>query len=586
MKNIKFMDFCAGIGGGRIGLENLGMQCLGFSEIDKDAEITYRHFFGKDEKNYSDLMKINPDDLPDFDFMVGGFPCQTFSIIGTRCGLEDEERGQVIYGLVKILKAKNVKYFILENVKGLINHDKGNTLKIVLELLENAGYKVFHETLNSLNFGVPQMRERIYFVGIQKDLIDDDFKYEFPKEYSGDNKDLEDCLIDDDKELIFDDRLSSYQTFLKYLDNKYNKDKYRINDLLSKDYTVIDTRQSDLRIYHEKTPTLRRGRHGILYVKNGKLKKLSGYEALLLQNFPKKYANKVKGKISNSKLLQQSGNAMTSTVIEEISRNLMKLIGVNKMTEKEILINRGSATAKNGFKNEDFTVAEFNNWKNSEFAGLWLQAMDYNLTDIESVRATKVKGSFKADIQVEIKIEIKLKSLTDIQNLQVKLVSNPKGFNQIDKRWLKSYNELWNIPNDVYELLQYFTGEKKPKISNPRDERRMFADELLENEQQLLLKFFNDNKTLIVNDILKGRGKFSAEWMLVILKLKDTDTINWALEPINKVLNHFGNGEIRITPRGSFKIGNITIQRKGGDNGRETANMLQFKINPAELIEK
>jgi len=99
MKNIKFMDFCAGIGGGRIGLENLGMSCLGFSEIDKDAEITYKHFFGKDEKNYGDLMKINPDDLPDFDFMVGGFPCQTFSIIGTRCGLEDEERGQVIYGL-------------------------------------------------------------------------------------------------------------------------------------------------------------------------------------------------------------------------------------------------------------------------------------------------------------------------------------------------------------------------------------------------------------------------------------------------------------------------------------------------------
>jgi len=326
MKNIKFMDFCAGIGGGRIGLENLGMSCLGFSEIDKDAEITYKHFFGKDEENYGDLMKINPDDLPDFDFMVGGFPCQTFSILGKRCGLEDEERGQVIYGLVKILKAKNVKYFILENVKGLINHDKGNTLKTVLELLDNAGYKVYHENLNSINFGVPQMRERIYFVGIQKDLIDDNFKYEFPKVYSGDNKDLQDCLIDDE-ELIFDDRLSSYQTFLKYLDNKYNKDKYNINDLLSKEYTVIDTRQSDLRIYHEKTPTLRRGRHGILYVKNGKFKKLSGYEALLLQNFPKQYANKVKGKISNSKLLQQSGNAMTSTVIEEISKKLMKSVG-------------------------------------------------------------------------------------------------------------------------------------------------------------------------------------------------------------------------------------------------------------------
>ena len=326
MKNIKFMDFCAGIGGGRIGLENLGMSCLGFSEIDRDAEITYKYFFGKNEKNYGDLMKINPDNLPDFDFMVGGFPCQTFSIIGTRCGLEDEERGQVIYGLVKILKAKNVKYFILENVKGLINHDKGNTLKTVLELLDNAGYKVFHAILNSLNFGVPQMRERIYFVGIQKDLITDNFKYEFPQRYSGDNKCLQDCLIDDE-ELTFDDRLSSYKTFLKYLNNKYNKDKYNINDLLSKEYTVIDTRQSDLRVYHEKTPTLRRGRHGILYVKNGKFRKLSGYEALLLQNFPKKYANQVKGKISNSKLLQQSGNAMTSTVIEEIGKNLMKSVG-------------------------------------------------------------------------------------------------------------------------------------------------------------------------------------------------------------------------------------------------------------------
>ena len=131
--------------------------------------------------------------------------------------------------------------------------------------------------------------------------------------------------------------------------------------------------------------------------------------------------------------------------------------------------------------------------------------------------------------------------------------------------------------------MQHFTGEKPPKISNPRDERRMFADEFSEAEQEKFLKFFN-NKTLIVNDILEGRGKFSAEWMLVILKLKDTDIIDWALEPINKVLNYFGNGEIIITPRGSFKIGNITIQRKGGDNGRESANMLQFKINPVELI--
>ena len=583
-KNIRFTDFCSGIGGGRIGLENLGMTCLGFSEIDKDAELTYREFFGKDEVNYGDLMKIDPNDLPNFDFMVGGFPCQTFSIIGTRCGLDDEERGQIIYGLVKTLKAKNVKYFILENVKGLINHDKGNTLKVVLELLDDAGYRVYHKVLNSLDFGVPQMRERIYFVGVKKELLDDDFSFEFPVKYSGATQSLEECLIDSDEKLIFDDSLPAYQTFLKYLDNKYNKGKYNIDELLSKEYRVLDTRQSDLRIYEGKTPTLRRGRHGILYVRDRKFRKLSGYEALLLQKFPKEYAKRVKDKVSNQKLLQQAGNAMTTSVIEEIAKNLMEAIGEQKMTEKEILINRGSATAKSGFKNETFVVEEFNSWKESELSQSWLKAMNYNLDEIESVKATKVKGSYKADVQVAINIEIKLTHLTDIQNLQVKLVSNPKGFNQIDKRWLKNYNELWDIPSDVYELLQYFTGEKKPKIDNPKDKRRMFANELSENEQQLLLNFFNDNKTLIVNDILKGRGKLSAEWMLVILKLKNRENIQWALEPINKVLNHFGNGEVKITPRGSFKIGNITVQRKGGDNGRETANMLQFKINPAELI--
>jgi len=254
------------------------------------------------------------------------------------------------------------------------------------------------------------------------------------------------------------------------------------------------------------------------------------------------------------------------------------------MNDKEILIQRGSTTAKNGFKNEIYVINEFNNWEKSELSQKWLIAMNYDIDEIESVKATKVKGSFKADVQVEIKIEIKLKNLTDIQNIQVKLVSNPKGFNQIDKRWLRSYREMWDIPEDIYELLQHFTGELAPKINNPKDERRMFATEFSTAEQKKMLDFLRNNKTLIVSDILKGRGRFAAEWMLVILKLKDNPIINWALEPINKVLNHFGNGDIMISPRGSFKIGNITIQRKGGDNGRPTANMLQFKINPAELV--
>lgn len=253
--------------------------------------------------------------------------------------------------------------------------------------------------------------------------------------------------------------------------------------------------------------------------------------------------------------------------------------------EKQKMIDLGSRTAKDGFKNEAFVVEEFNNWTESLYAKKWLEAMDYKIDEIEYVKAEKIKGSYKADIQVQVRIEIKLKKLLDVQNLQVKLVSNPKGFNQIDKRWLKNYAELWDFPEDVYQLFQYFTGEIEPKIDNPRDEGRMFIDEFTEVEQNKILDFLQKNKTLIVTDILKGRGKFSAEWMLVILNLKNEEGIKWALQPINKVLNHFGSGEIEVTPRGSIKIGNITIQRKGGDGGRDTAKMLQFKINPAEIID-
>jgi hypothetical protein len=174
------------------------------------------------------------------------------------------------------------------------------------------------------------------------------------------------------------------------------------------------------------------------------------------------------------------------------------------------------------------------------------------------------------------------KKLTDIQNLQVKLVSNKSGFNQIDKRWVESYQELWNISNNVVRILKHFTGELEPYEKNTKDSRRMFVDELSKQDQRALFDFLKNNQTLIINDILKGRGKFSAEWMLIIIK--DEEPIKWILKPINEALNFFGNGEIKISPRGSINIGRITMQRKGGDNGRPSANMLQFKIDPTKLL--
>ena len=207
--------------------------------------------------------------------------------------------------------------------------------------------------------------------------------------------------------------------------------------------------------------------------------------------------------------------------------------------------------------------------------------MEYNLEEIEYVKAIVLSG-FKADVQVQI--TIKLKEAIDAENIQVKLVSNLKGFNQIDKRWIDKYIDMWEIPTNISTLLKEYTGEIEPVVKDPKDSRRTFANEFSKKNQKTLLNWLDDNKSLIVSDILKGRGKFSAEWMLVAQKTEDE--ARWILRPINYCLNFFGNGKVEITKRGNFKIGRITMQRKGGDAGRKTAQMLQFKINPAELFDK
>ncbi len=207
--------------------------------------------------------------------------------------------------------------------------------------------------------------------------------------------------------------------------------------------------------------------------------------------------------------------------------------------------------------------------------------MGYDLKKIEKVKAIIITGSHKTDVQVQITIY--LKEGIAVENLSVKLVSNPQGFNQVDKRWVDRYAEMWNIPENIAETLKLFTGEVRPTRGTLRDPRRMFLDEMNAQTQKLVVDFFSQNKILIVSDILKGSDKFPVNWMMVVLKKKNENP-EWALKHINYVLNMFGNGEVKITERGSLKIGKITMQRKGGDGGRDTSKMLQFKINPVELF--
>ena len=248
---------------------------------------------------------------------------------------------------------------------------------------------------------------------------------------------------------------------------------------------------------------------------------------------------------------------------------------------KKKLVKLGSRTAKRGFKSEKDIVRKFNNWLNDEDAQDWLQVMGYDLKKIEKVKAIIITGSHKTDVQVQITIF--LKEAIAIENLSVKLVSNPQGFNQVDKRWVDRYVIMWNIPKEIIKALKLFTGEIKPTRKNLRDPRRMFLDEMNIKTQKLIVNFFTKNKILIVSDILKGSDEFPVGWMMVALR-KKKENPDWILKHINHVLNIFGGGDVRITEKGSLKIGRITMQRKGGDAGRETSKMLQFKINPMELF--
>ena len=254
----------------------------------------------------------------------------------------------------------------------------------------------------------------------------------------------------------------------------------------------------------------------------------------------------------------------------------------------------GSKTAKGGFQNEDEIRGKFNNWKADADARAWLEAMKHSVVDVTSVSATKPHGE-KADVEVTVKSKAgESKTSERVERISIKLVSSPNGFNQIDKRWVKTYATLWTMPLDVVESLKLFVGETPPRESS-RDKRRMYLDELDQKAQQAVVDFFTVNKDEIVSDLLAGDGLHAANWMMVIHRPNSVtrsvsegaagDKPKWVIRSSADAIQFYGDGPVELTKSGNLKIGRITMQRKGGDNGRETAKMLQFKINPVQLFD-
>lgn len=191
-KTFSFIDLFAGIGGFHHAMHDLGGKCVFASEIDKHARKTYTENFEGISKqifkgaNFNeDITKINPSDIPDFDVLCAGFPCQPFSQAGFKKGFKDH-RGNLFFNIANIIEQKSPKAYFLENVRGLYKHDNGKTFKVIHEMLIKMGYSVNHKIVNASDYGLPQHRPRVFIIGFKEDslLTGFDFPEKIPLKYN------------------------------------------------------------------------------------------------------------------------------------------------------------------------------------------------------------------------------------------------------------------------------------------------------------------------------------------------------------------------------------------------------------------
>ncbi len=312
----KFIDLFAGIGGFRLALQNVGGKCVFTSELEVNAQKTYRANFG--EVPFGDITKerIKQYIPQEFDVLCAGFPCQPFSIAGYRKGFSDT-RGTLFFDIEQIIEKHKPKVVFLENVKNLVSHDEGKTFKVLVEILEQKlGYKVFSKVLNSMKHAnIPQNRERIFIVAFDPNQVKNYSNFNFPSEIKL-TKTIHDILEKG-----------------KQNDNLYYKKDHPYYPELEKTMTSKDTVYQWRRIYVRENkskvcPTLTAnmgaGGHNVPLIKDDYgIRKLTPRECFLFQGYPENY---LLPNVANSRLYMQAGNSVTTTLIERISNEIVKVL--------------------------------------------------------------------------------------------------------------------------------------------------------------------------------------------------------------------------------------------------------------------
>ena len=316
---MKFLDLFAGIGGFRLGMESAGHECIGFCEIDKFARASYKAIHNTEgEIELHDITRVTDDEvraIGEVDVICGGFPCQAFSIAGARRGFEDT-RGTLFFEIARFASILKPKYLFLENVKGLLNHDKGNTFKTIIGALDGLGYDVEWQVLNSKNFGVPQNRERVFIIGYFRGQR---ARNVFP--FGGKVENADPGLKNE---------IKKYRTIQPNFNQSgvvYDTDgiaptirAYQGGNLEPKIRVKEATKRG--RVGKQIANTLLTGESQGVVEPDFRIRKLTPRECWRLQGFPDWAFDKAQEVNSNSQLYKQAGNSVTVNVIAAIAERL------------------------------------------------------------------------------------------------------------------------------------------------------------------------------------------------------------------------------------------------------------------------
>ena len=320
------IDLFAGIGGIRLGFEQAfgnDIKTVFVSEWDKKAVETYKANFDDKIDIAGDITEVNENDIPEHDILLAGFPCQAFSLAGHKKGFEDA-RGTLFFDVARIIKRHNPKVVFCENVKNLVNHDRGRTFKVIKEILEELGYVVFYKVLNSKNFGVPQNRERIYIVAFRKDIAPKTF--EFP-EKTDDTKVIKDIVDEHEvspKYYLSTAYLESLKKHKERHASKGNGFGYEIRSTDSVAGAIVCGgmgRERNL-IIDNRLTNFTPVTHIKGEINREFVRKMTPREWARLQGFP----NDFKFVVADTHLYKQFGNTVTVPVIRAIAEKIKKYL--------------------------------------------------------------------------------------------------------------------------------------------------------------------------------------------------------------------------------------------------------------------